>query len=126
MRKKGSKKRAVASGEKTPNPSPLKPPWQPGQSGNPRGRPKSSRHRLSEDFLKALADDFAVHGVAVISKVRAKQPAKYLELIGKLQPKEIDLNAAAPLADWTLDEVVTVLERMREEVRTSVPGGRMN
>jgi hypothetical protein len=26
-------------------------PFRPGQSGNPRGRPKGSRHKLSEQFL---------------------------------------------------------------------------
>ena len=100
--------------------------FQPGQSGNPRGRPKSSRHKLGEDFLKALADDFAVHGTAVIVKVRKKQPAKYLEVIARLQPKEIDLNTSSPLADWPLDEVLSVLERMREELMATSTDGRMN
>jgi hypothetical protein len=30
-------------------------PFLPGQSGNPRGRPKGSRHKLSEAFLADLA-----------------------------------------------------------------------
>src|SRR5262245_33082869 len=38
-------------------------PWKPGQSGNPAGRPKGSRNRLSEDFIRAFAEDFEVHAI---------------------------------------------------------------
>jgi hypothetical protein len=33
-------------------------PFEPGQSGNPAGRPKGARNKLSEVFLQALAEDF--------------------------------------------------------------------
>jgi hypothetical protein len=42
--------------------------FKPGQSGNPEGRPKGSRHRLSEKFLAELAADFEAGGAR--SKVR--------------------------------------------------------
>ncbi|WP_458193262.1 DUF5681 domain-containing protein [Bradyrhizobium sp. UFLA05-153] len=29
----------------------MAPPWPPGQSGNPAGRPRGSRSKLSESFL---------------------------------------------------------------------------
>jgi hypothetical protein len=32
----------------------LKEPWQPGQSGNPNGRPKGSRNKLGEAFVADL------------------------------------------------------------------------
>jgi hypothetical protein len=54
------------------------PRWQPGESGNPNGRPKGSRNRISEAALKALADDFDAHDVAVIEKVRTERPHDYL------------------------------------------------
>ena len=43
-------------------------PWQPGQSGNPSGRPKGARSKLSEGFLNALQADFEQHGPDVIAK----------------------------------------------------------
>ena len=36
-------------------------PVKPGEVRNPTGRPKGSRNKLSDAFLKALADDFEVH-----------------------------------------------------------------
>ena len=66
-------------------------PWlfKPGQSGNPAGRPKSSRNKLGEDFVDALAADFAEHGTAAISTVRDKHPDQYLKVIAAVVPKEV-------------------------------------
>lgn len=65
------------------------PPWQPGQSGNPAGRPKGSRNKLSEDFFKALAEDFAENGVETIRAMRLERPGDYAKMIAALQSKEI-------------------------------------
>jgi hypothetical protein len=40
----------------------LKPPWQPGQSGNPKGRQKGSRNRLCEQFLQDFYETWQAHG----------------------------------------------------------------
>lgn len=66
--------------------------WKPGQSGNPKGRPKGSRHKLAEDFVRALSEDFDENGVEAIKKVRAEDPSKYLTIIAQILPKDIDLN----------------------------------
>ncbi|MGA4923232.1 DUF5681 domain-containing protein, partial [Bacillus subtilis] len=49
--------------------------FKPGQSGNPAGRPKGARSRLQENFLAALADDFADHGVDAIQTMRLEKPS---------------------------------------------------
>jgi hypothetical protein len=67
----------------------LMPPWKPGQSGNPAGRPKGARSKLSEDFFKALADDFAENGEAAIRLMRTERPGDYAKMIAALQSKEI-------------------------------------
>ena len=59
--------------------------------GNP-GRPKGSRSKLSEAFLKALSDDFEKNGLATVEKVREGKPDVYLNVIGKLMPKLMELS----------------------------------
>jgi hypothetical protein len=61
-------------------------------TGNAKGRPKGSKHRLSEDFLAALAEDFDKHGATAIARVRQKTPAIYLRIIAELVPKDFNVN----------------------------------
>src|SRR5262245_11092778 len=44
--------------------------WQPGLSGNPAGRLRGSRNRLSEAVTCALLRDFDKHGEKAIARVR--------------------------------------------------------
>ena len=66
--------------------------FKPGQSGNPNGRPKGSRSKLSEAYLQALANDFEEHGVDTIQKLREDRPDIYVGAIGKLMPKLLELS----------------------------------
>ena len=63
-------------------------PWKPGESGNPKGRPKGSKHELASDYLKALQRDFHQHGEKVIAKVRERDPSTYMRLVAALVPKD--------------------------------------
>lgn len=86
------------------------PPWQPGQSGNPAGRPKGARSKLGEAFLEAMNKDFEKHGAAVIAAVRKKKPDQYLKVVASILPK--DLNVNINNLDNLTDEQLT--ERIRE------------
>ncbi len=59
-----------------------------GQSGNPAGRPKGSKHKIKADLLDAFAADFEAFGITVIEKVRLANPLEYLKLAFGLLPKE--------------------------------------
>ncbi len=58
-------------------------------NGNAAGRPKGSRNKLCEDFIKALADDFAESGIEAIKQARADRPAQYIAIIAGLLPKDL-------------------------------------
>jgi hypothetical protein len=67
-------------------------PFQPGQSGNPLGRPVGARQKLGTAFVEALESDFLQHGVAAIQAVREKRPHDYLKVIASLLPRNVELS----------------------------------
>jgi Family of unknown function (DUF5681) len=90
--------------------------WQPGRSGNPAGRLRGSRNRLSEEVICALLRDFREHGQKAIAKVRRTQPAAYLKVLALLIPREHKVQHSNPLKDLTDEQ----LEAMIEYIETSL------
>ena len=70
-------------------------PFKPGQSGNPKGRPKGARNRLGTQFLEALEADFNQFGPQAIAVVREKKPEVYIKVVADLLPKEANINVEA-------------------------------
>jgi hypothetical protein len=70
-------------------------PFRPGQSGNPKGRPKGARNRLGTQFLEALEVDFNQFGSDAIAMVREKKPDVYMRVVADLLPKEANVNVEA-------------------------------
>ena len=62
-------------------------PFKPGQSGNPKGRPKGARNRLGTQFLEALDADFNQFGIQAIALVREKKPEVYMRVVADLLPR---------------------------------------
>lgn len=112
-------------GETTPNPislGNLTPPWQPGQSGNPAGRPRGARHKLGGDFLEALLEDFhssdeegKINGIEAIRKARSDEPTQYVKSLIAILPKE--LEAGERLSNILED----ILARVDGRTRTVEP-----
>lgn len=70
----------------------------PGVSGNPNGRPKGARTKLSEDFCQALLDDFSENGADAIRLMRAERPGDYAKMIAGILSKEVDANISGDLS----------------------------
>ena len=94
--------------------------FKPGISGNPNGRPKGSRNRLTDQVLKSIADDFAQHGAEVLERVRREEPATYLKMIVSLLPRELILqyenfrpSEAGTLDDGELMELANCDDKQR-------------
>ena len=86
-------------------------PFSPGQSGNPGGKPVAARNKLQGDFVKALADDFAMHGEKAIQEMRKNDPSGYIRIIASLMPKEFE--AQRPLDEFADDELDAAITTIR-------------
>src|SRR6516225_2139671 len=63
-------------------------PWKPGQSGNPKGRPKGSRNKLSEEFFRDLCDAWQAFGKPALETIAMLYPAEFVRMAASLIPKE--------------------------------------
>ena len=75
----------------------------PGETLNPGGKPVNSRNRLQGKFLRAIADDFELHGLEAIQRMREEKPERYIECIAALMPKEF--AQTSPLDGYTEEEI---------------------
>jgi hypothetical protein len=75
-------------------------PWRPGESGNPKGRPRGSRGKLASAFVDDLYRAWLDHGAEVIERVRVEDPATFLKTVAQILPKEFEVTHTA-FADVT-------------------------
>src|ERR1700756_1154012 len=78
--------------KKSPANSNLAPPWQPGQSGNPAGRPRGARSRLSESFLSDFHTVWEEEGIQAIRRCARNDPSTFVRVAASLLPHDINLN----------------------------------
>ncbi len=79
------------------------------------GRPKGSRNRLGEQFLEALAQDFAEHGQEAIVACREEKSTEYVKVVAGLLPKELQVRTD-PENELSDKEIADALEILREIV----------
>lgn len=87
-------------------------PFKPGQSGNPKGRPKGSRNKLAEDFVAALQVDFSEFGAEAIIAMRLDKPGDYVRVVASILPKELNVNTTInDMSDEQLESRIASLAR---------------
>src|SRR5258708_38099683 len=89
----------------------LLPAWKPGQSGNPAGRPKGSRNKLSEEFFADVLDVWTMHGKAALEKMATNETSKFVMMVASLIPRHFEFEPKHPYAELTDEELV---QRIRE------------
>ena len=63
-------------------------PWKKGQSGNPAGRPKGSRDKLTESLYKEFLEHWGEHGMEAIDKMFKSKPEMYVQAAIRLVPTQ--------------------------------------
>lgn len=85
-----------------------------GVSGNPKGRPKGSKNKLSEFFLRDMVAAWESNGVSVINDVIREKPDVFLRVVASLVPKEMNLNVTNDVEAMTDDEIRTELAEIAD------------
>lgn len=91
-RKMGRQKQTKSGTSTSKGRANLLPPWKPGQSGNPAGRPIAARQRLTDAFIKDLSEHYSRCGAEIITRVAEQDPVAYLNVVARFIPKETELT----------------------------------
>ena len=67
--------------------------FKPGQSGNPKGRPKGSRNKLSEKFFRDLCDAWQAFGKPALMTAAWTHPKEFVRVVASLIPREREATA---------------------------------
>jgi hypothetical protein len=95
-------------------------PWQPGESGNPGGRPIGARGRFSEQMIGDIARSWSTHGPAALEKMAKTDNTRYVEICSRLIPKDVALTVHQRLpgnlepTDWAV--VMEVVDAVRQAI----------
>ena len=94
--------------------------WQPGHSGNPAGRPRGSRNKLSEAFLTDFLATWNSHGKSALELVAQTQPAIFLRVAVQVLPMsgKVDLRRDRPAIELSDAELTAFILEAQEAVAT--------
>jgi len=94
--------------------------FKPGQSGNPAGRPKGSRNKLTTEFFEDLYAAWQKHGDEALERVAENSPKDLVKVTAMLMPREFELKS--PLNELTDAELRDYLDAVRTLIASGAVG----
>ena len=98
--------------------------WQPGESGNPAGRPIGARGRFSQRFIADLTTAWEEHGATALARTATEYPDRVVGIRSHLIPKDVSVSITAQLPagldhdDWqALVGLVAAIKRSMPEAK---------
>jgi hypothetical protein len=86
--------------------------------GHSSGRPKGARNRLQSSFLYALAEDFEKHGADAIKICRIEEPARYVQIVASLMPRELEIEHQTATSDLDDEQLDNLIIQIRQQLLT--------
>ena len=86
------------------------------------GRPKNARNRLQSDFLRDLAEAWALEGAAALRIMVKEEPGLFVRTVASLMPREVSMELAGPLGELSDQELADMLEAVRQLRANTING----
>ncbi|MGZ5141621.1 MAG: hypothetical protein ACXWCX_27820 [Burkholderiales bacterium] len=81
---------------------------------NRGGRRAGARNKLQTDFLRDLAEAWALEGKGALRIMVKEEPSMFVQVCASLMPKEVAVDVSGPLADLSDDELLEALQAVKE------------
>ena len=96
-------------------------PFKPGQSGNPKGRPKGSRNKLSEDFFRDLCDAWQAFGKPALMTAAWTHPVEFVRVVASLIPRELEATTTVHMERMSDAQLEALIARDIEGLDPAAP-----